>query len=417
MKRLVLLALSVTAILLMSVTGACSTPRQFTLTTAVEPAGAGTVSPGGSYEKDGKVRITAVPEEGCVFDCWSGDASGTLNPQTVIMDSNKTVTAHFTTPGSQPGSVNETDAEFFTVTVNVYPEGSGVIVPGSGKYRKDTRLTLTAQPNAGYSFSAWGGDISASSTSATVTVDGAKTITAYFNAGGEIAPEEGKYLFSQYVNPPGTGLVTPAGDSYEPGTPLTLSAYAKDGYAFHHWSGAISGTGWQTTIVMNSDMAVVANFEEAGTLTLETSARNAQFTYDPAYTCDGSNISPAVSWSGVPYGTRSFALIVHDTSMASGEFIHWIIYNIPGGQRNLEAQLPLTSELESGIRQGPNSNRTFGYTGPCPPAGQQHFYRFTLYALDNVIDLPAPAATKQALLTAMTGHILEESQISISYRR
>lgn len=107
--------------------------------------------------------------------------------------------------------------------------------------------------------------------------------------------------------------------------------------------------------------------------------------------CSGNNISPALSWSNVPAGTKSLALQVFDPDAPSGSgFWHWAVYNIPPtvsslpqGAGNSPATLPTgafggnTDFLDTGLI-GMNGN----YGGPCPPAGDKpHRYQFTLYAL------------------------------------
>ena len=91
--------------------------------------------------------------------------------------------------------------------------------------------------------------------------------------------------------------------------------------------------------------------------------------------CDGRNVAPALHWTGVPPGTRSFALTMtdHDAPVAGG-FHHWVVYNIPANTEMLNGFSRFT--------QGTNSFGFPGYGGPCPPAdGQIHHYVFTLYAL------------------------------------
>ena len=107
--------------------------------------------------------------------------------------------------------------------------------------------------------------------------------------------------------------------------------------------------------------------------------------------CTGQNVSPALTWSNAPSGTRSFALQVHDPDAPTGSgFWHWAVYDIPAnvtglaqGAGNNAASLPAgafggtTDLLDTGATGG-NGN----YGGPCPPQGDvPHRYVFTLYAL------------------------------------
>jgi Raf kinase inhibitor-like YbhB/YbcL family protein len=133
-----------------------------------------------------------------------------------------------------------------------------------------------------------------------------------------------------------------------------------------------------------------------------------------AYSCDGKGISPPLSWSEVPAGTMSFALIMDDPDAPSGTFVHWVIYNIPAASTSLPESLPKDAELADGSTQGPNSARRPGYTPPCPPGGT-HRYFFKVYALNTVLTLAA--AGKEELWQAMQGHILAHGELMGTYAR
>ena len=135
------------------------------------------------------------------------------------------------------------------------------------------------------------------------------------------------------------------------------------------------------------------------------------------YTCEGENLSPAISWRGVPAGTRSFSLIMDDPDAPSGTFTHWVIWNIPADSAALERAVPTDSTFPSGAMKGVNSARRVGYMGPCPPIGHgRHRYYFRLYALDAVVDVE-PNATADALRSAMRGHLLGEEEYMSTYSR
>jgi Raf kinase inhibitor-like YbhB/YbcL family protein len=133
------------------------------------------------------------------------------------------------------------------------------------------------------------------------------------------------------------------------------------------------------------------------------------------YTCDGEDISPPLNWSTSPSGTRSFALICDDPDAPAGTWVHWVVYNMPPERRGTEEAFPKDQELPDGTRQGKNDFRRIGYGGPCPPGGTHRYY-FKLYALDAMIDLE-PGATKEALVKAMQGHILEQTVFMGRYKR
>jgi Raf kinase inhibitor-like YbhB/YbcL family protein len=126
------------------------------------------------------------------------------------------------------------------------------------------------------------------------------------------------------------------------------------------------------------------------------------------YTCKGKNISPPLSWSGVPAGTASIALIVEDPDAPKGTYIHWVVFNLPPDSKGLPEAVPAGAKLSNGAMQGLTSGRKNGYLGPCPPSGT-HRYFFKIYALDKKLDLKS-GVTKSELLKAMNGHVLAEGQ-------
>jgi len=145
--------------------------------------------------------------------------------------------------------------------------------------------------------------------------------------------------------------------------------------------------------------------------------RSASFAHEaeiPArFTCQGDDVSPALSWSGAPAGTRSFALVVDDPDAPDPRapkmtWVHWLLYNLPADTSAL-AEGVTASALPHGTREGVNDSKRTGYSGPCPPIGR-HRYFHKLYALDVVLpDLGR--ATKKQLEDAMRGHILAEVQL------
>jgi Raf kinase inhibitor-like YbhB/YbcL family protein len=133
------------------------------------------------------------------------------------------------------------------------------------------------------------------------------------------------------------------------------------------------------------------------------------------FTCDGQDVSPPLTWSGVPEGTISLALIMDDPDAPAGIWVHWVLYGIPASEDGLGEGVPADDVLPDGARSGLNSWRRSGYGGPCPPGGT-HRYFFRLYALDSVLEL-SPGATKEALLEAMQGHILGQTELMGTYSR
>jgi Raf kinase inhibitor-like YbhB/YbcL family protein len=133
------------------------------------------------------------------------------------------------------------------------------------------------------------------------------------------------------------------------------------------------------------------------------------------YTCDGEDISPALSWSGAPSGTLSSAIVMDDPDAPGGTFTHWLVYDIPAVIHGLPEAAPAMPEFETGMKQGNNGFGKTGYGGPCPPKGSSHHYVFTVYALDITIDLPA-GASKSQVLAAIEGHILGRGQLTGTFR-
>ncbi len=129
----------------------------------------------------------------------------------------------------------------------------------------------------------------------------------------------------------------------------------------------------------------------------------------------GENKSPQLSWSDVPDGTKSFALVVHDPDApTSGGFYHWVMFNIPGDVRELEEGAG-TKKIEAFMHGEVFGHTDFGlaqYGGPAPPPGPAHHYNFTLYAL-KVDKLPLGSSATGALVEFMCiEHTLAKASIT-----
>ena len=134
------------------------------------------------------------------------------------------------------------------------------------------------------------------------------------------------------------------------------------------------------------------------------------------FTCSAEDRSPALEWKDAPAGTRTFALIVDDPDAPVGTWVHWVIFNIPGGAHGLAGGFEKKDQLADGTRQGQNDFEKIGYNGPCPPPGKPHRYFFKLYALSGELSLRT-GATKRDLEHAMEGHILGQAEWMGRYRR
>ena len=134
------------------------------------------------------------------------------------------------------------------------------------------------------------------------------------------------------------------------------------------------------------------------------------------YTCEGENLSPHLTWVGVPDGTVSFLLIVDDPDAPAGVFTHWVLFNIPSSISELEEGAGNQVKTTIGALHGKNDMNKNMYGGPCPPSGKPHHYQFTLYALDTTLDL-AEGVTKKQALAAIEGHVLAQSTLTGTFKR
>lgn len=152
-----------------------------------------------------------------------------------------------------------------------------------------------------------------------------------------------------------------------------------------------------------------------GAFFLEAAGLGAGEALPAAYTCTGAGESPEIRWTGIPADTKSLVLILDDPDAPSGTFTHWIVYNIPSETRELARAQPLAKTLANGAQQGDTSAGSRGYFPPCPPVGQEHRYIFRLYALDTGISMPT--ADRAGIDAAMSGHIIENTEMVTTFRR
>lgn len=127
------------------------------------------------------------------------------------------------------------------------------------------------------------------------------------------------------------------------------------------------------------------------------------------YTCDGADVSPALTFVGVPSQAKSLAIIMDDPDAPFGVFDHWVVWNIP----------PETPGLKEGARlgvQGKNDFSVLGYRGPCPPPGKPHRYMFRVYALNTLLNLPE-GSSKEELEKGMENHVLAVGELMGTYHR
>lgn len=215
---------------------------RYKLTVSTVGSGSLSVNPGEStYAPKTAVTLTATPQTGWSFAGWSGDLTSTDNPATITMNSGKSITATFT-------------QDQYTLTVTVVGEGSVIVSPKQSTYTYGTVVTLSASASLGWHFSDWSGDLTGSTSPATITMTGNKAVIATF------AQEH----YTLTVNVVDSGSVTenPDQPTYTYGMVVTLSATADPGWSFSAWSGDVSGNANPATITMTGDKTLTATFTQ-----------------------------------------------------------------------------------------------------------------------------------------------------------
>ncbi|MGQ9650988.1 MAG: YbhB/YbcL family Raf kinase inhibitor-like protein [Phycisphaerae bacterium] len=155
-------------------------------------------------------------------------------------------------------------------------------------------------------------------------------------------------------------------------------------------------------------------------MTLKSPAFGPNQAIPRKYTGDGEDKSPPLSWSGAPDGTKELALIVDDPDAPTPTpWVHWVLYAIPPDTTSLPEGITPSLRVSEppGLMQGKNSFGKVGYGGPAPPRGHgRHRYFFKLYALNAPLGVEA-GLSKEALLKAMSGHVLAEGELVGTYER
>lgn len=154
----------------------------------------------------------------------------------------------------------------------------------------------------------------------------------------------------------------------------------------------------------------------AGSMTLASDAFEDGKAIPAEHSCDGVDHSPALHWEGAPPGTKAFALIVDDPDAPSGNWNHWLLYNVPPAAKALAEKVPTKGMLGDGSRQGTNDFGRTGYGGPCPPPGSTHRYVFHIYALSAPVELQ-PGAKRAAVLEAIKDKTIGQAELIGRYGR
>lgn len=127
------------------------------------------------------------------------------------------------------------------------------------------------------------------------------------------------------------------------------------------------------------------------------------------FTCEGEDVPPSLTWSGLPDGTEEVAVVVDDPDAPGGTFTHWTVWGLTSAD-SLEHDVP-----EHAV-EGTNDFGRSGYGGPCPPPGDPHRYRFRVLALDTTVALES-GAPPSALAEAIDGHVLGEGVLEATFGR
>ena len=268
------------------------TQTAFNLTIIVDPAEGGTTVPSAGvhpYLEDAEVAVVATPATGYEFDHWSGDCTGT-GSCSLIMDSDKTVTVHFT-------------QIMFDLTINVDPGGGGTTDPTAGvhNYAYGSIVPITATPAANYAFVEWTGDCTGSGACEVEMLDDME-VTAHF----ELVTHE----LTIDVEPALSGTTLPAIGThvYEHGSVVDIIPTPASGYEFAYWSGDCTGTG-ACQVTVDDDMSVMAHFAE-GTYDLT-------ILVDPV---EGGTTTPA---AGVYTYLEGSPVVVVAEAASGYVFDHW----------------------------------------------------------------------------------------------
>jgi arabinoxylan arabinofuranohydrolase len=199
--------------------------------------------PGGAYAPGAKVKLTAVGDLGFAFNSWSGELSGSENSATIVMNTDKCVSASFKPTPMYSLSINSNN-------------GFVLLDPPGGVYNSATVVKLTPVKDFGYKFSSWSDDMAGSQFPGIITMDSNKDVTATFNSIQTYKLESFALNGIIEINPPG-GI-------YEKGTVVTAIAKYDYGYKYKGWSGDLSGMADTAMLVMDSEKKINANFSYMG---------------------------------------------------------------------------------------------------------------------------------------------------------
>ena len=256
MKKFSLLILSVFLSFLF-VVSCTKDPIIYTLTTSANPADGGTVSPSTQQYDEGKTAtITATASSEYLFQSWSG-ATGSTNSTSVVMNSDKSVTANFVKKKYALTSTVEGEG---TVTEKVIKAGA------ANDYNSGTIVELTAVPSGEWLFVEWKGDITGIENPTQITIDKAKNVIAVF--------VKKQYPLTIEIEGEGTVITkidnqNQDAEKYDSGTILEITAVPENEYYFKKWSGDIDGYENPVQITIDKAITITAKFENKNYITSE----------------------------------------------------------------------------------------------------------------------------------------------------
>jgi len=245
----------------------------YALTIGTTGTGIGTVQTNisGPYYYGAKVKLWANASTGSTFTGWSGSLSGTISPETLVMNGDKSVSAEFT--------LNN----LYTLSITQNGTGSGSVETNiSGPYNSGTVVKLWANASIGSTFTGWFNALTGTTTPQTLIMDGNKTVNARFTLNGP-------YILTITMNGTGLGTVeTNISAPYYYGARVKLWANASVGSTFTGWYGVLSGTTSPETLVMTTDKTVVAKFTSSPFLTIDSNFDSGNIG---SYTINGNSIN------------------------------------------------------------------------------------------------------------------------------
>ncbi len=266
---------------------------QYTMTVSTVDSGSVLLNPsGGTYFSGSSVVLTAEPDSNYQFLSWTGDLTGSENPDTVIVDSNIAITANFA------------ELPQYNLTTSISAgNGSIHMDPPGGIYYSGTSVVLTAQPDSGYEFQDWTGDLSGSNISDTLIIDANKSVSANFQ-------ELPIYSLDTTIIGNGNIVLQPAGGSYYLGTEVVLDAVADSGFLFQNWGGDLTGFQSPDTVTMDSNIAITAVFQDTATIaytitaSVDSNGSISLLPDNPTYSYGDTVIVQAIPDSG--YGLNAW---------------------------------------------------------------------------------------------------------------